>query len=370
MIDRGKSTFDEVCMNQAISLAIRGRGQTSPNPMVGAVVVSKEGRVVGTGYHERAGAAHAEIKALDAAKASQDDLRDATLYCTLEPCSHFGRTGPCVNLIVDAGIGRVVIGMLDPNPKVNGKGIAYLRDHGVKVDVGICLEAATRLNEVFLSWITRGRPFVTMKIATSLDGRIASAPGVRTRLTSDEANTAVDLLRAEVDAIAVGSTTVLVDNPLLTLRSLSRSRPLTRVVFDRRLRVSPDAAIFGTLKVGPIVIVTTENAAAEKREVVSRLLAAGAKLESLNSGSIREAMVRLGELEITSLLLEGGVTVHRAAWQADVVDRVQRYVSPVNLGNAGVPWISDEVLMARLCDHHVHSYGRDVLFEGYVQRVD
>ena len=370
MVTTAKSTPDEAFMDQALTLADRGRGHTSPNPMVGAVVVTGEGAVVGSGYHERAGMAHAEVRALDEAEAQADQgARDATLYCTLEPCSHVGRTGPCVHRIVEAGVRRVVVGMVDPNPQVSGRGIAYLRDHGVQVDVGVRRTAVSRQNEAFLAWVTRGRPFVTMKIATSLNGCIAEA-GVRTRLTSAEANAAVDRLRAEVDAVAVGSTTVLVDDPHLTVRSARRMRPLTRVVFDRRLRVSPSAGVFGTLEVGPVVIVTTEAAAVEKSEAVAQLRGIGARVEPLRSGSIRNAMTRLGTLEITSLLLEGGATIHRAAWEADIVDRVQRYVAPITLGTDGVAWLGDDISMVKLYDSRVHSYGPDVLLEGYVQRAD
>ena len=370
MVATAKSTPDEAFMDQALTLADRGRGNTSPNPMVGAVVVAGEDAVVGSGYHERAGMAHAEVKALDEAEEADQGARDATLYCTLEPCSHVGRTGPCVQRIVEAGVRRVVVGMVDPNPQVSGRGIAYLRDHGVQVDVGVRRAAVSRQNEAFIVWVTRGRPFVTMKIATSLDGCIAEAAGVRTRLTSEEANAAVDQLRAEVDAVAVGSTTVLVDDPHLTVRSARRMRPLTRVVFDRRLRVSPSAALFATLEVGPVVIVTTEASAVERSEAVAQLRGIGARVEPLRSGSIRDAMTRLGALEITSLLLEGGATIHRAAWEADVVDRVQRYVAPITLGTDGVAWLGDDISMAKLYDSRVHSYGLDVLFEGYVQRTD
>ena len=370
MVITAKSSPDEFYMDQALGLAERGRGLTSPNPMVGAVVVADRGAVVGIGYHERAGTAHAEVKALDAAQASPHGARDTTLYCTLEPCSHIGRTGPCAHRIVEAGVKRVVVGMVDPDPRVSGQGIAYLRDHGVQVDVGVRRVAAARLNEAFLAWITRGRPFVTMKIATSLDGCISAATRIRTRLTSDEADAAVDRLRAEVDAVAVGSSTVLVDDPHLTPRTASRTRPLTRVVLDRQLRVSSAAALFDTLETGPIVIMTTEAAAAEKSDAVARLVSAGAQVERMRSGAIRDAMMHLGKLEITSLLLEGGVTVHRAAWEAGVVDRVQRYVAPVTLGADGLPWLREEISMARLRDSRVHGYGQDVLFEGYVQRVD
>ena len=365
------STTDERFMDQALALAELGRGQTSPNPMVGAVVVSNGGVILGSGYHERAGMPHAEVRALNAAEAQiQNGAFAATLYCTLEPCFHFGRTKPCVHRIVEAGLRRVVVGLVDPNPMVNGKGIKYLREHGVEVDVGVRRVAAARLNEAFLTWIKRGRPFVTMKIATSLDGRIAGAVGVRTQLTSTEANKAVDELRTEVDAVAVGSTTVLVDDPSLTTRSMRRTRPLTRIVFDRRLRVSPAATLFATKQVGLVVIMTTQAMVAEKREAAERLREAGAQVEGLTLGTINEAMTRLGDLGVVSVLLEGGVTIHRAAWNEKVVDRVQQYVAPVTLGPVGVSWLGEEISMVQLHDYRVCNYGPDMFSEGYVQRVD
>ena len=367
MVTATRDMNDDAYMDQALTLAERGRGQTSPNPLVGALLVSEAGVVVGTGFHERAGMAHAEVRALGEAGVR---AHDATLYCTLEPCSHVGRTGPCVLRIVEAGVRRVVIGIVDPNPRVSGTGIAYLREHGLQVDVGVRGVAAARLNEEFLTWVSRDRPFVTMKIATSLDGGVAAESGVRTPLTSEEANAAVHQLRSEVDAVAVGSNTILVDDPLLTARKATRTRPLMRVVFDRRMRTPPTAALLSTLEAGPVVVITTERAIAEKPKVAARLRAAGARLEPLEVGDIAEAMRRLAKLEITSLLLEGGTMVHRAAWSAGVVDRVQRYVAPVTLGPTRVSWLDDDMSMSGLRDVRVKAFGPDVLIEGYVQRVD
>ena len=358
---------DESHMDRALALAELGRGQTNPNPMVGAVVVSDRGVVVGTGYHRRAGAAHAEVAALDVAS---NRARGGTLYCTLEPCSHHGRTGPCTERVVDAGIRRVVIGAVDPNRRVSGGGIDYLREHGVHVDVGVRGRAAERLNEAFFTWATRGRPFVTMKAATSRDGKISARPGERTPLTSDGANEAIHRVRAEVDAIGVGSTTVLVDDPLLTARGVHRPRPLTRVVFDRRLRTPVTARVVGTLSHGPVIIFTTDGAVSGRPDLAAQLREAGVRLETMpdDDATIGVALRRLGALEVTSLLLEGGVTIHRAAWEADLVDRVQQFVAPVALGLEGVSWL--ELTWAELGDRVVRQYGPDTLTEGYVQRLD
>ena len=357
---------DEHYMDQALALAERGRGQTTPNPMVGAVLVGSDGAVVGTGYHERAGGEHAEVHALAAAG---ERAVGSTLYCTLEPCSHHGRTGPCVERIIDAGVSRIVVAVVDPNPSVSGAGIAYLRERGRRVDVGVRERAAGHLNEAFFTWVTQRRPFVTMKIAVSLDGRIAARPGARTALTSAAADRAVHRARAKVDAIGVGSDTLLVDDPVLTARGVDRTRPLTRVVFDRRLRTPTSARLLQTLSAGPVVIMTTVDSLTRWPTAVSDLRDRGARVEAVSDGGVAAAMRRLGELEITTLLLEGGARIHRAAWVAGVVDRVQRFVAPVSLGDAGVPWLDEELKMMDLKDVTVHRYGPDVLTEGYVQRV-
>ena len=223
-------------MRKAIALAERGRGRTSPNPMVGALVVDDDGVIVGRGAHEVAGGPHAEVIALADAGTR---ARGATLYCTLEPCSHTGRTGPCAPLVAQAGIRRAVIAIEDPNPLVHGRGLAYLHSRGIAVTVGVEHDAAARQNAVFLTDLRLGRPYVILKAAVSLDGRLAAAAGVRTRLTGPAANRRVHRQRAEVDGIGVGSGTVLTDDPLLTPRGAYRARPLTRVVFDRRLRTPP-----------------------------------------------------------------------------------------------------------------------------------
>src|SRR5207244_4652286 len=224
-------------------LGVRGRGGTSPNRMVGAVVGAPDGVVAGHGVHARAGEAHAEVHALAMAG---PQARGATLYCTLEPCAHVGRTGPCAGRIVDAAIRRVVASVEDPNPIVRGRGFEFLRAHGVEVDLGVGADAAVRLNQPFFTRMRRQRPFVVLKAATSLDGRIARTRGSRTRLTSPAADRHAHAVRAEIDAIGVGSGTILADDPLLTARGVYRPRPLTRVVFDRRLRTLPSARMLST----------------------------------------------------------------------------------------------------------------------------
>jgi diaminohydroxyphosphoribosylaminopyrimidine deaminase/5-amino-6-(5-phosphoribosylamino)uracil reductase len=234
--DKGPS--EERFMRLAIRLARRGLGRTSPNPMVGAVLTRGE-EVVGQGYHPRLGKEHAEIRAI---RDAGDDVRGATLYVNLEPCNHHGRTGPCARAIVEAGIRRVVIGMKDPNPLVNGKGIAALRRRGVEVTTGVLEQECRRLNEAFVCYITEGRPFVTFKSAITLDGRVAARTGDSRWVTGEEARREGHRLRAAHDAIMVGVGTVLIDNPTLTCRGV-RGRDPVRVVVDSRLRTPPDAAV-------------------------------------------------------------------------------------------------------------------------------
>jgi diaminohydroxyphosphoribosylaminopyrimidine deaminase/5-amino-6-(5-phosphoribosylamino)uracil reductase len=333
--------------------------------MVGAVVVSADGVVVGEGYHHRAGQAHAEVHALEAAGAR---ARGATLYSTLEPCSHQGRTGPCVHRIVDAGIVRVVAPIEDPNPLVSGRGFAFLRDHGVAVDVGPGASAAIRLNQPFFTRVREGRPFVILKAALSKDGCLAAAPGHRTYLTSDAANRHTHLERAEVDAIAVGVGTVLVDDPELTPRGAFRERPLLRVVLDRHLRTPPTARLLSTRDAGPVMIVTTAEGA-ERADVRTALETSGAEIAVAPDSTLRSALALLAERGVGLLLLEGGAVIHAAAWDAGLVDYVRLYVTPQSMGPQGVRWLPGRSFdAAALIDGRTETLGPDVLIEGYVHR--
>jgi diaminohydroxyphosphoribosylaminopyrimidine deaminase/5-amino-6-(5-phosphoribosylamino)uracil reductase len=341
--------------------------------MVGALVVDEDGVIVGRGAHEFAGGPHAEIRALaDAGPRA----RGGTLFCTLEPCCHAGRTGPCAPRVVEAGIRRAVVAIEDPNPLVAGRGLAHLREHGIAVDVGVCREAAARLNRAFFTRVTLGRPFVTIKVASSLDGCVASAPGVRTALTGPASNRLVHRERAEIDALAVGSGTVLADDPLLTVRGVYRYRPLTRVVFDRRLRTPPTARLFSTLSAGPVIIVTEatalDGAPARGRE----LSGAGARLEGIDvreAGSeafLQVALRRLAQADVTSMIVEGGPVLQAAFWQAGLVDRLELFLTPHFLRPSGLPCGMTGIgTIASLVDTTVTVLGDDVRIEGYVHRT-
>lgn len=313
-------------MQRALFLAERGRGTTTPNPVVGAVVVDDDGVVVGQGAHRVAGGPHAEIHALNAAGPR---ARGATLYCTLEPCCHTGRTGPCAERVVAAGIRRVVVALEDPNPKVAGGGFGYLRAHGVSLETGVERAAAAKQNAPFVTWMTRRRPHVTLKVAVSADGSV----GVRERavkLTGGATDRAMHRQRAAIDAIAVGAGTVLSDDPQLTARLVYRHRPLLRVVFDRRGRVSPTARLFQTLAAGPVIMFVSDSQSAH----ADALRAVGAEVLEMAAGpdALAMALQALAARDVLALLLEGGPTLQRACWDAGLVDRVQIIETPMALG--------------------------------------
>jgi diaminohydroxyphosphoribosylaminopyrimidine deaminase/5-amino-6-(5-phosphoribosylamino)uracil reductase len=349
-------------MSRALALAERGRGRTSPNPMVGAVVVDDGGVVVGHGFHEQAGGAHAEVRAL---RDAGTRARGATLYCTLEPCSHVGRTGACAPVVADSGVARVVVATGDPNPLVNGRGLEILRSRGIAVSTGVLEAEARSLNAPFFCVMTRRRPFITMKVAMSADHRIALRPGVRTPLTGASAFRLIHRDRAEVDAIAVGSSTVLADDPALTARGAFRYRPLVRVVFDSRLRTPPDARLFSTLNSGPVIIVSRPTSDPDEKRAEG-LAAAGADI--LVAGTLGETLEQLGTRGISSMIVEGGTTLHRAFWDAGFVDRVQMYMTPHRLGRDGLEWLP--LPLPGLGPVTRKRLGADILIEGYVHRAD
>jgi diaminohydroxyphosphoribosylaminopyrimidine deaminase/5-amino-6-(5-phosphoribosylamino)uracil reductase len=355
-------------MRRALFLATRGLGRTTPNPVVGACVVTDEGVVVGQGAHERAGEPHAEVHALNAAGTR---ARGATLYCTLEPCSHTGRTGPCTERILAAGIRRVVAAIEDPDPRVMGRGFARLRQNGIEVTVGVERHAATRLNAPFLAAKVLNRPFVILKAATSANGFIAAQRGARTFLTSTPANRRAQSVRARVDAIAVGSGTMLADDPLLTSREIYRERPLTRVIFDRRLRTPPAARVFSTVPAGPVIILTSPDTVASRPDAAQALEIAGASVVPVHGAGLATMISALTRFDIQSVLLEGGAEIHAAAWDAGVVDCVHLYVSPHAIGSDGVPLLEGKTLsVPSLVDMRVEAVGPDVVIEGYVHGLD
>jgi diaminohydroxyphosphoribosylaminopyrimidine deaminase/5-amino-6-(5-phosphoribosylamino)uracil reductase len=355
-------------MRRALTLAERGLGRTTPNPVVGACVVTDEGVVVGQGAHERAGEPHAEAHALNAAGAR---ACGATLYCTLEPCVHTGRTGPCTERIIAAGIRRVVAAIEDPDPRVSGRGIATLRERGVEVLVGPGRERATEINLPFLTVKRRGRPFVILKAAVSRDGYIAARPGERTILTTAAANRHAQYVRARMDGIAVGSETVLVDDPLLTVREVYRERPFARIIFDRRLRTPPSARLFSTMEAGPVIILTSSEVEGMAGDRARSLETVGATIVPISDPGFTAMLRPLVGLDIQSVLLEGGAAVQAAAWDEGVVDGVHLYMTRHVLGPGGVKFLAGRSFSpASLTDVRYIPRSGDLILEGYVHRPD
>ncbi|MBR2216361.1 MAG: bifunctional diaminohydroxyphosphoribosylaminopyrimidine deaminase/5-amino-6-(5-phosphoribosylamino)uracil reductase RibD [Selenomonadaceae bacterium] len=319
---------DETFMQMALELAENGRGRTSPNPLVGAVIV-KEGKVVAAGWHRRAGTPHAEIHALNMAG---DLAKGADMYVTLEPCAHYGRTGPCAKAIAAAGIKRVVMATLDPNPKVAGGGARILREAGTEVAVGVLEAAARRQNEVFFKWITTGQPFVLLKTAMSLDGKIATFRGESQWITNETSRDYVHELRDAYDGIMVGIGTVLGDNPSLTTRLKNRrGKNPTRIVVDSKAR-TPLTARLLTDGLAPTVIAVSQKASPEK---TAALKAAGATLITAGEGErvdLQILMKELGKRGICSLLVEGGGTLNFSLLKDGLVDKVAAFIAPKLIG--------------------------------------
>lgn len=321
---------DEAYMQRALELAVQAEGDTSPNPMVGCVIVDDEGNIVGEGYHHKAGQPHAEVNALAEAKQL---AQGATAYVTLEPCAHYGRTGPCCVALARAGIKRVVAACKDPNPKVAGQGLEYLRLQGIEVECSVCEKEALRLNERFFTWITKKRPFITLKYAMTLDGKIATASGDSKWITGEAARTMAHRLRRQHDAVLVGIGTVLADDPELTTRMVTGKNPV-RVVLDSRLRISLMATV---LNPAAETIIFTSN---EADEVKAEALAALPNVEvvrlAAHNGrlSVAQVVAALAERGITSLLVEGGSSVLGAFYDAGLADRVYAFIAPKLIGGA------------------------------------
>ncbi len=323
-------------MQRALDLAKRATGRTSPNPLVGAVVV-KDSQVIGEGYHQKAGTPHAEVHALTAAG---ENARGATIYVTLEPCCHWGRTPPCTAALITAGIAEVYIAETDPNPKVAGKGVRQLEEAGLRVHVGLCAQAAAGLNEIYRKYIQTGMPFVILKTAMSLDGKIATASGESQWITSEASRQHGHQIRDLVDAILVGRGTVERDNPALTTRLQDRhGQDAIRVVLDSQARTPPDARIFNAESEAGVIIAVTAGAPAGN---VTALEKAGAEVITVpaadgNRVCFKRLIEILGSREITSVLIEGGGEINASAITAGVVDKVMCFIAPKIIGGQSAP---------------------------------
>jgi diaminohydroxyphosphoribosylaminopyrimidine deaminase/5-amino-6-(5-phosphoribosylamino)uracil reductase len=356
-------------MARCIALARRARGRTSPNPMVGAVLC-KAGRVVAEGYHGGPGTDHAEALVL---RAAGRRARGASLYVNLEPCCVEGRTPPCVPAIVTAGVKRVAAAMLDPNPRVNGRGVKQLRSAGVEVDVGVLEEQARRLNEVFCKWITEGVPFVALKTAMTLDGKIATKAGKSRWISSPEARRLAHKLRGMYDAVMVGANTAVLDDPLLTVRDSARParRAPTRIVVDSRCRTPLQSKLLSSSDKPPIILTTSLAPKARREGLAKRgaqVIVCGRKREGVD---LEDALGKLAELGITSVLVEGGGELIWSFFERRLVDKAIWIISPKVFGGraAKTPVEGEGVSLPergfRLAVASVRRIGPDVVVEAY-----
>ncbi len=362
-------------MRRALELAEKGRGRTSPNPMVGAVLV-KNGRVVGEGCHRKAGMPHAEIEAL---RRAGKNARGADLYVNLEPCCHFGKTPPCTEAILSAGVRKVIVGMRDPNRLVSGKGFRQLKKNGVQVVTGPLRKECERLNEVFIKFIQTGNPFVVLKTAISLDGKIATSSGESQWITGVKAREKVHQVRNEMDAIVAGAGTIVKDDPFLTTRLGKKSAVVkhpVRVILDNEFLVPLKSNVFKNADTQRVLYATGKNLPASRRK---QLMRRGIEILILkeNKGKVdlQHLMRTLGDQDISSVLIEGGGEVNASALSAGIVDKVMVFIAPILIGGKGAPGPLGGKGVRHLKDAFkiknmtVNQIGNDFLLEGYVQQA-
>ncbi len=352
-------------MQRALALAALGRGRTSPNPMVGCVI-EDDGQIIGEGYHAAAGQSHAEANAIQAAGRG---IEGATVYVTLESCAHQGRTPPCADLLIEHRPARVVVAMQDPNPLVAGKGIDRLRDAGIRVDVGLLEAEARRLNEVFIKFVTTGRPFVIAKCGMTLDGKIATYTGHSRWVTGEAARHLVHELRNEIDAILVGSRTLMLDDPSLTTRiNDSAHKDPIRVVLDAGAYLDGERRVFHVESEAPTWVAVSEERVYDFTDDLIRVPHGPGGVDMFL------LMQELGKRNVTSLLIEGGGTTHASAFEAGIVDKVMFFIAPKIVGGRdavtpvegqGIALMDDAIA---LDDVQVRLVGEDILVEGYVRQ--
>jgi diaminohydroxyphosphoribosylaminopyrimidine deaminase/5-amino-6-(5-phosphoribosylamino)uracil reductase len=357
---------DKFFMERALRLAEKGVGSTSPNPMVGAVLV-KDGEIIGEGFHKKAGEPHAEVLAL---KQAGERARGAELFVTLEPCSHYGRTPPCVQAIIKAGVTGVVAAMEDPNPLVSGRGIKMLEEAGIQVRVGVMEERARKLNEVFIKYITTKKPFVVGKIAQSLDGKIALSSGISRWITGEPARIRAHELRSRYDAVMVGIGTVLADDPLLTCRLPGREKDPVKIVVDSTLKIPVNARLFQDS--GKVIIAATQKADRQKMRVLKQLGADIIETES-NGGdmvNLPQLFEILGTMGITGVLVEGGSRLLASLSKEELLDKLIIFVAPRLIGAEGLSSVGnlfvDELKKTpRFTIGSLEQIGEDIMLEAY-----
>jgi diaminohydroxyphosphoribosylaminopyrimidine deaminase/5-amino-6-(5-phosphoribosylamino)uracil reductase len=359
-------------MTRALELAELGRGATSPNPLVGAVLV-KNGKIIAEGYHQKYGGPHAEIHALHAAG---KEAEGSTLYVSLEPCSHYGKTPPCCEAIAEAKVQRVVCAISDPNPLVQGRGLAYLRERGIETSCGLLSEQARKQNEIFLHFITTGTPFVLLKTAMSLDGKIATSTGESRWISSVESRSYMHQIRNKYSAIMVGIGTVLADDPVLTTRieGVDGHNPI-RIVMDSKARTPINSRLFKTIGDAPVIIVTSEQASFTQEETLRSVGAEVLKIPGDDQGKrIRELLTILGKRGIDSLLVEGGGTLADSFIRTRAVQKYLVCIAPIVIGGKdaltpvegnGISSLADA---AQFSITKAERIGPDILIEAYPNR--
>ena len=361
--------LDRKYMARALQLALRGAGHTRPNPMVGAVLV-KDGRIIGEGWHKQYGGPHAEVNAFASAT---EDPEGATLYVSLEPCSHYGKTPPCADLIMRKKVARVVAALEDPNPLVSGRGFRKLRANGIRVTGGVLAEEARHINDVFLTYVTRKRPFVLYKAAMSLDGTIACHTGESQWISSEKSREEVQRLRGILSGIMVGAGTVIADNPRLTCRMEEYENP-ARIIVDGKLRVPLESRIFH--EPGRNIILTTSEASPDKKKALENLGVELIEADSEEPGKVdlKSAMLALGIKGVDGILLEGGPTLAASALEAGIIDAVRFYIAQKIIGGREAPspfagtGAAHMNEVVPLTDAVYGTSGDDLWIQAYIQR--
>ncbi len=355
------SSEDKKYMARALTLASRARGKTSPNPMVGCVIV-KDNKIIGQGFHHASGLSHAEINALNEAG---DNAHGSTMFVTLEPCCHYGKTPPCVNEIIKARISKVIISICDPNPFVSGKGMEELQKAGIVVETGLLQDRAMRLNEIYNKYITTRMPFVLIKAGMSLDGKIQ---GPEQWITNEKSRQFVHKMRSEYDAILVGKQTVLNDNPYLTSRIKGKKNGKNpyRIIVDSSFQIPIEANVFADPKM--VIIATTNAAPADKLSIIKKMGARVVITQTVDERvDIVELMKQLGQMEITSVMVEGGSTINASFLSSGVVDKMALFISSQIFGKRDYLSVVEGLdTVIRLNDTCVERVGDDVLIQGYV----
>jgi len=362
-------------MNIALKLAEKARGNTSPNPLVGAVLV-KNDEIIGKGYHKKRGSNHAEVEALHSCNVS---LKGDTMYVTLEPCCFYGHTPPCTQAILKSGITKVIVGMIDPNPNVNGKGIRELEEGGVDVEVGFLQDEISRQNEIYIKHITKKIPFIALKMAISVDGKMCTKTKDSKWITSDISRKYVHGIRSQFDSILTGVGTVLADDPLLTARYDNNKKNPIRIVVDSRLKIPLDSKLLKTANETKLIIATTKHYDKKKAKEINKLGAEilivdenkNENIELKNRVNLNELLKILGEKEITSVLIEAGPTLSTSFIKQDLVDKFHIFIAPMIIGGYNAFQTIGDLEIVRMVDtkklnfSKVERIGDDLLIEAY-----